>query len=594
MLNFVMARRYSIAALILLLGSPLAAAGRQDAPPAPAPATSPAARFSIFIQGLPIGSEEATVTSTPAGWVVRATGRIGNPINLMTSRFEVQYDREWRPVSLDVEAALRGQPMIVHTVFANGSASSDLIQGGAPTQKTDKVAADTVVLPNLFFAAYEALALRLHTATLPADLRAYIAPEMEIALQIMSASDERIRTSERTIAAKRYAIVFGNRSGPVAGEIWADEDGRLLRFTVPAQALEVAREDIAAVSSRIEKLGRKGDEQVFVPSNGFSLAATISKPPAPSAPPATASQGPVAPRAQEPVNPKTPMPRLPAVVLVPGSGQVDRDEAIAGIPIFAQLANVLSDAGFLVLRYDKRGVGQSGGRDESATIKDFAEDVRAAVAYLAKRKDVDPARIAVVGHSEGGMVGMLAASQLKNKVAALALLATPGTPGGELILEQQQYLLDRMSIPDAEKRNRIALQERIQVAVLTGQGWDAIPAAYRRQADTAWFRSFLEFRPAEVMRKVEQPIAVIQGDRDRQVRVRHASLLIEFAKARKKDPGADLFLVEGINHLLVPAATGDVEEYPTLADKNVSAKVIDSLISWLKDRLHVAPARAGR
>lgn len=262
--------------------------------------------------------------------------------------------------------------------------------------------------------------------------------------------------------------------------------------------------------------------------------------------------------------------------------------------MLAQLANSLADAGFVVVRYDKRGVGQSGGRDESATIRDYAEDVRAAVAYLAKRKDVDPARIAVVGHSEGGMVGMLAASQMKKQVAALVLLATPGTPGGELMLEQQRYLLDRMGIPDEEKRNRISLQERIQVAVLTGQGWDTIPVAYRRQSDTAWFRSFLAFRPTEVMPKVEQPVLVVQGDRDRQVGVRHANLLIELAKGRKKDPGEVLLLVEGINHLLVPAATGDVEEYPTLTDKNVSAKVLDALTSWLKDRLHVAAARAGR
>ena len=247
-----------------------------------------------------------------------------------------------------------------------------------------------------------------------------------------------------------------------------------------------------------------------------------------------------------------------------------------------------------MLRYDKRGIGQSGGRDESATIMDFADDVRAAVGFLEKRKDVDPKRIAIVGHSEGGMIGMLAASQMKKQVAALALLATPGTPGGELILEQQRYLLNRMSIPEDEKRNRNALQERIQLAAVTGQGWETIPAAYRRQADTAWFRSFLSFRPNEIMPKVEQRVAVIQGDRDRQVSARHANLLIELAKGRRNDPGEDLFLIEGVNHLLVPATTGDVEEYPTLEDKHVSVKVLNALTSWLKDRLHVAAARTGR
>ena len=87
--------------------------------------------------------------------------------------------------------------------------------------------------------------------------------------------------------------------------------------------------------------------------------------------------------------------RLPAVLLVGGSGPTDRDELVFGIPIFGQLADAFADAGFIVLRYDKRGVGQSGGRDEAATLADYAEDVRAAVRFLSQRKDVDPKRIAV-------------------------------------------------------------------------------------------------------------------------------------------------------------------------------------------------------
>ena len=105
-----------------------------------------------------------------------------------------------------------------------------------------------------------------------------------------------------------------------------------------------------------------------IPANGFSLAATISRPIA-------AEPAPAPGRKPAPV-------RLPAVVLVSGSGPTDRDEFVAGIPIFAQLANALADAGYLVVRYDERGAGQSGGRQESATIEEFAVDARAVVAYL--------------------------------------------------------------------------------------------------------------------------------------------------------------------------------------------------------------------
>jgi hypothetical protein len=87
---------------------------------------------------------------------------------------------------------------------------------------------------------------------------------------------------------------------------------------------------------------------------------------------------------------------------------------------------------------------------------------------------------------------------------------------------------------------------------------------------------------------------VIQGDRDRQVAARHAQLLVDAARARKANPAADLLVVEGINHLLVPAPTGEVEEYASLQDKNVSPKVLDALASWLRGTLHVDASRAGR
>src|SRR4029077_2137917 len=124
-----------------------------------------------------------------------------------------------------------------------------------------------------------------------------------------------------------------------------------------------------------------------------------------------------------------------AVALVGGSGVTDRDELVFGIPIFGQLADALADAGFIVLRYDKRGVGQSGGRPEAAVLSDYADDARAAIKFLADRKDVDPARIAMLGHSEGGSVAMIAASKEK-RISALVLVATIGVTGAELNLAQ--------------------------------------------------------------------------------------------------------------------------------------------------------------
>ena len=571
-----MVRVHSIVAVLLVLTARAA-----DTRPAAAQGPAPVGNLQVFIQGRLLGSEQTTVTATADGWIIRGTGRLAAPIDLSTTRFEARYDREWRPISLEVDGTLRGRPLIMRTAFAGGSATTDITQAGEQTRKVDTVSADPLVLPNMFFCGYEALALRLRGTAVPGALQAYIAPQMEVTLRITGSGSERIQTAGRAVSATRYELTIESPGSPLQAEVWIDQDGRLLRFRVPAQALEVAREDVAAVSSRIETMGRPNDEQVRIPAAGFTLAATVSKPESAPKPPAPG---------------KAPAYKLPAVILVAGSGPVDRDETVAGISVFAQLANSLADAGFIVVRYDKRGVGQSGGRDESATLQDYADDVRAVVEFLRKRKDVDPYRVALVGHSEGGLVAMQAAAGAgAKKVAAVALLAAPGTTGGELVLEQQRYLLDRMKLPDGEKQSRIDLQQKIQAAVVSGRGWEGIPEAYRKQAETPWFRSFLTFDPPKVINKVEQPVVIVQAERDRQVSSpRHGQLLLDAARGRKKQPDASLVTIDGVNHLFVPAETGDVDEYALLQDKRVSSKLVDSLVPWLRDKLHVGAAGAGR
>ena len=109
--------------------------------------------------------------------------------------------------------------------------------------------------------------------------------------------------------------------------------------------------------SREEKIHNPGDSDVFIQADGFSLASTITKP-------------------------EKPQPKMPAVVLVGSQGRQDRDETLYGVSIFGQLAGRLADAGYLVVRFDKRGVGQSGGRPEHAGIAEYSRDVRAIVQWL--------------------------------------------------------------------------------------------------------------------------------------------------------------------------------------------------------------------
>src|SRR5262249_5587486 len=156
---------------------------------------------------------------------------------------------------------------------------------------------------------------------------------------------------------------------------------------------------------------------------------------------------------------------LPAVVLVGNSETADRNEALFGVPIFKQLADALAGAGFLVVRYDRRGSGKSGGRPEAAALEDYADDLRQVVRYVGDRKDVDRKEIAVLGHGEGGAVALLAAAKEK-RVSAVALAAVPGASGAELNIYQVTHALERSNKSPAEQQAIIDLQKKIQAAVL--------------------------------------------------------------------------------------------------------------------------------
>jgi hypothetical protein len=196
---------------------------------------------------------------------------------------------------------------------------------------------------------------------------------------------------------------------------------------------------------------------------------------------------------------------------------------------------------------------------------------------------VDRRRIALVGHSEGGSIALLAAAKEK-RLAGVALLATIGTTGAELNLYQVTHALDRTSRPEAERQSTLDLQRQIQQAVITGKGWEGISIsdAVRKQADTPYFQSFLSFDPSRIMKNVDQPLLIVQGALDTQVPPENADRLEALAKARKDAGAVDVVKLAGVNHLLVRATTGEVDEYAKLGNAQVSPDVTGALVTWLR------------
>jgi uncharacterized protein len=553
--------RYCTVAIVLAVAAAgLVRVRPAEAQQAPAAAAAPVpavgeAVFAVFINGKEVGREQVSLSRTASGWTIISTGRLDAPLNMTNNRFELTYAPDWQPIELKIDAVVQDRKLGLSTSFGTTTAINEITQNGVTNSKTDQITARTVVVPNNFYASYEALAVRLASAQVGGEIPVYVAPQAEIRLLVKAITPTTYQTPGGTVTARKFTVTLQNPGGPLEADITVDDRNRFARVDIAGGTISVARQDLAGVATRQQTLRNPTDIDVHIPASGFGLAGTLTTPQA---------QGRL---------------KHPAVVLVAGSGPVERDGTVAGIPLYAQLAGQLANLGFAVLRYDKRGVGQSGGRTETVTLGEYAEDVIAGVKWLAKRKDVDNRRIFVVGHSEGASVAMLAAAREK-RISALVLIAGMGTTGRDLILEQQQYLLTAAKAGDSDRAAKVELQKKILEATVAEKGWEALPPDVRRAVDTPWYRSLLTFDPAQVMPKVKQPLLILHGALDTQVPPHHANKLAELAKARKNAPPVEVKQLPSLNHLMVGAKTGDISEYATLESRTISPEVAKAIAAW--------------
>jgi uncharacterized protein len=264
---------------------------------------------------------------------------------------------------------------------------------------------------------------------------------------------------------------------------------------------------------------------------------------------------------------------VPAVVTITGSGSQDRDQAIPlvrGYRPFRQIADTLSRRGIAVLRLDDRGFGASTGEFAAATSADFADDIRAAVAFLRDRPDIDGRRIALVGHSEGGMIApMVAASD--TALAGIVIIAGPSRSGREIIEYQQRYAIESSAGIPAAARD----------SVLAAAATQLEEAAARQP----WLRFFLDHDPLPAARKVSAPVLILHGATDRQVTEDQAHELAREIRLAG-NPDVALHVLPGINHLLLPDEDGNPAGYTALPDRAVAPAVLGLLADWLAQRLH--------
>src|SRR3954468_11909413 len=144
---------------------PFGAAAQQPLPPPPATDIAGSSSFTIFVRGVPLGTEQMGVALTAGGWTISSSARLGAPLDVVARRMQVRYTADWRPLEFTFDGTVKGQPQIVHTIVEGTLATTDISIGGQTTQKRDTIDPTAVLLmANSFFSPYEALATRLRAA----------------------------------------------------------------------------------------------------------------------------------------------------------------------------------------------------------------------------------------------------------------------------------------------------------------------------------------------------------------------------------------------------------------------------------------------
>jgi pimeloyl-ACP methyl ester carboxylesterase len=295
----------------------------------------------------------------------------------------------------------------------------------------------------------------------------------------------------------------------------------------------------------------------------------------------------------------------PVVLMITGSGPQDRDETLFGHKPFLVIADHLTRKGIAVLRVDDRGVGKTTGDPATATVEDHVTDVEAGVAFLKTQAEIDPKRIGLIGHSEGGVIAPVVAAK-SSDVAFLVSLAGPAVSGAELNPMQVRALLTAGNAPAAIVDEIVLGQENLMKLLVAGapdtELQDAVKALAKvavkltpgvdpndveAQKTTAremipllspWFRSWAKLDPAVHLAKIEVPILIMIGDKDLQV---PAGPNLDKAKlALAKNPKLRTEQLPGLNHLFQTAKVGTMDEYVTLSE-TFNPAALELMTTWL-------------
>jgi pimeloyl-ACP methyl ester carboxylesterase len=286
---------------------------------------------------------------------------------------------------------------------------------------------------------------------------------------------------------------------------------------------------------------------------------------------------------------------FPAVVLITGSGPQNRDEEIFGHKPFLVLADHLTRRGIAVLRYDDRGVGKSTGTFASATSEDFAGDAWTAWQTLSTRPEIDPKRIGLAGHSEGGLIAPMLAA-VHPEVAFVVMLAGPGVTGEQILLRQGVAIAKASGASEEAIAANVSLQKQVftilreesspariieRLSAIPVPGPKEASASLVKQSSSPWLRYFVLYDPAPALAKVRCPVLAIGGELDLQVLPDQNLPAIETALKLGGNKDVTVLGLPGLNHLLQTAKTGLPAEYAQI-EETMAPAALDTIATWIR------------
>ena len=295
------------------------------------------------------------------------------------------------------------------------------------------------------------------------------------------------------------------------------------------------------------------------------------------------------------------------VVLMSGSGMQDRNCEIAWHKPFLLIADQLTRHGIAVLRYDDRVIGESTGLADGLTTQGLAHDGLEAARFLMNYEGIDPERVGVLGHSEGGMQVPYVAAQ-DDSIAFVISLAGVGVTGGELLVDQtariyrganhdEAYIEGssqrRQAIFDAIARDasddeivelivelnmhEFGIKERNEMLLKTSRG-------LLEQFAGSWMRSFVLFDSREYWAEIEVPALIMNGTLDVQVDADLNLGGIRDALKKGNRRGYTIVELAGLNHLFQHAETGKMGEYGTI-EETFAPQALAIIEAWIRSEM---------